>query len=152
MSLWHCSSSDRGTSWQQGDGDSKALLRAKEKGTLQSGTEFGVKMARSALPARERLWSKGQSSDVPVFSSGSSPKGQSPAFLLLPYLGGASRDSLGLGSASKTFHKKILQIFGMLKAVEFTGITLCYREKRQKNGTKVLKSSGRRLKQANPSG
>lgn len=70
----------------------------------------------------------------------------------MPHLGGASRDSLGLGCASKIFHKKTLQIFGMLKAVEFTGVILYYREKCQKNGTEVLKSSGRDLKQANPPG
>lgn len=38
----------------------------------------------------------------------------------------------------------------MLKAVEFTRIILYYREKCQKNLTKVLKSSGRDLKQAYP--
>lgn len=38
----------------------------------------------------------------------------------------------------------------MLKAVEFTGIILYYRERCQKNRTKVLKSSMRDLKETNP--
>lgn len=81
MSLWHCSSSDRGTSWQQGDGDSKAL----QKGTLQSGIEFGVKMACSALPARgeglEQVAEVGCSHVFIWILTGSAA--QSPTFLLV---------------------------------------------------------------------
>lgn len=122
--------------------------------------KFGVKMACSAVPGRgnglEQVTGV-RCSHVGCFiwiltgSPGQSPS-RPACVLLMPYLGGASRDSLGLCCASKILHRKILQIFEILKAVEFTGIILYYREKCQKNRTRVLKSSGRDLQQENAPG
>lgn len=121
---------------------------------------FGAKMACSAVPGQgdglEQVAGV-RCSHVGCFiwiRTGS--PGQSPNFpacvLLMPYLGGASRDSLGLCCTSKTFHKKILEIFEILKAAEFTEIILYYREKCQKIRTRVLNSSGRDLQQENTPG
>jgi len=128
-----------------------------EEEGLQSVIKFGVKMECSAVPGRgvglEQVagvrWSRvGCFIWILTGSPGQSPS-LAACVLLVPYLGGASRDSLGLCCASKLFHRKILQIFEILKAVEFTGIVLYCREKCQQNRTRVLKSSRRDLQQEN---
>lgn len=135
-------------------------MQHRKEEAIQSVVKFGVKMICSAVPGRGDGLE--QVSGVRCSSVGcfiwmlTGSPGQSPSLLayvlLMPYLVGASRDSLGLCCSSKIFHKKILKIFEILKAVEFTGIVLNYRDKCQKNRTRVLKSSGRDLKQESTPG
>lgn len=144
--------------------DSKALqsgsVQHRKEAAIQSVIKFGVKMICSAVPGKgdgleQVAGVRCSSIGCFIWMLTGSP-GQSPSLLacvlLMPYLGGASRDSLGLCCSSKIFHKKILQIFEILKAVEFTGIVSYYREKCQTNRTRVLKSSGRDLQQENTPG
>lgn len=135
MSHWHPGRSSRGTGWQEGDAGERSTAgwvcpRWKEKQPFT--IKFGVKMACS--PAAGRGEGLEQVAGVRCFPVGcfiwilTGSPGQSPSLpacaLLVPYRGGASQGSLGLCCSSKAFLKKILQIFEILKALEFTGIVL----------------------------